>query len=130
MERSSSLALNREQRLAQWSMANSRLRASRATTSLPRSPCCNLVNSMIRPLLRSASKQRLTNLEHGVGPDNMGLPEVEFDLVGTLPRPGNVQTHGERSQSCCHLSSTSERSCCELRVPTLMATLPPKSIGR
>lgn len=38
MEGSSSFALNSEHRLAQWSMANNRLRANRATTSLPRSP--------------------------------------------------------------------------------------------
>ena len=86
IERSSSFALNRAQRLAQWSMANRRLRASRATTSCPRSACCNLVSRMIRPLLSLGVPQRLTDTEDRVGPDDPGLAEVELHLVRVRPR--------------------------------------------
>ena len=40
-------------------------------------------------------QERLTNLKNRIGPDNLGLPEIELHFLRTTPRIGDVQAHDE-----------------------------------
>ena len=95
IERSSSFALNRAQRLAQWSMANRRLRASRATTSCPRSACCKLGQQDDPALAFSASRSACRTWKTVSARTTRALPKSNSTSSGPGPGGGDVQADGE-----------------------------------
>ena len=69
--------------------------------SAPSQSCHDIVAQIALPQLRQqydsalaafSIQERLTHLEHGIRPDDLGLPRIEVHDARSFPRLGDVQT--------------------------------------